>query len=98
MGVGTPLRVRLLWKGKPLKNAVISFIPRGTPLKAGFDARYERHTDAAGDATFEPSSANTYLIVAHREDTAAKGKGYDSTKYSAMLTVIVPQICACCGE
>lgn len=98
MGIGTSLRVRLLWKGKPLKNAVLSFIPRGAQLKTGFDARYERHTDAHGDATFEPASANTYLIVAHLEDATAKGKGYDSTKYSATLTVLVPQICACCGE
>lgn len=97
MGVGTPLRVRLLWKGKPLANAVVSFLPRGAQLKATFDARYERRTNASGDASFEPSSANTYLVVAHLEDKTAKGAGYDSTKYSAALSVFVPQICACCG-
>lgn len=97
MGVGTPLRVRLLWKGKPLPNATVSFIPRGAQLQSGFDARYERHTNVNGDATFEPGDANTYLVVAHREDKAARGEGYDSTKYSAALTVFVPQICACCG-
>jgi uncharacterized GH25 family protein len=97
MGVGTPLRVRLLWKGKPLTNAVVSFVPRGAQLKDTFDARYERRTNQKGDALFEPNSANTYLVVAHHEDVAAKGKGFDSTKYSATLSVFVPQICACCG-
>jgi hypothetical protein len=97
MGVGTPLRVRLLWKGKPMANIVISFIPRGAQLKESFDERYERRTDANGDASFEPSSANMYLVVAHHEDKAAKGTGYDSTKYSAALSVFVPQICICCG-
>ena len=27
-----------------------------------------------------------------------KGKGYEFTKYSAALTVYVPQVCPCCGE
>ena len=98
MGVGTPLRVRLLWKGKPLSNAVISFLPRGAQLKAGFDARYERHTNPQGEATLELANSNTYLVVAHREDATAKGPGFDSTKYSATMTMIVPQICDFCGE
>jgi uncharacterized GH25 family protein len=97
MGVGTSIRVRLLWKGKPLANTVVSFIPRGVKLTEAFDDRYERRTDAQGDATFEPTSANTYLIVAHSEDKTAKGDDFDSTKYSATLSVFVPQICACCG-
>ena len=26
------------------------------------------------------------------------GKDYKSTKYSATLTVLVPQVCPCCGD
>src|SRR5262249_23423988 len=42
MGPGTPIKVRLLYKGKPLANATVSFIPRGEMLSEGFDPRYER--------------------------------------------------------
>jgi uncharacterized GH25 family protein len=97
MGPGTPLTVRLLWKGKPLPNGKVTFIPRGATLKTGNDARYDRVTNVNGRTSFEPKSANYYLVVAHWTDNTAKGKGYDSTKYSAALTVYVPQICPCCG-
>jgi hypothetical protein len=67
-------------------------------LAEGFDSRYERRTDAAGSASFEPKEANYYLIVAHHLDPDGKGVGYKSTNYSATLTVIVPALCPCCGE
>jgi uncharacterized GH25 family protein len=35
MGPGTPIRVRLLYKGKPLVGVRVSFIPRGATLKPG---------------------------------------------------------------
>ena len=95
-GPGTPLTVRVWFKGKPLANTVVSFIPRGENLTEKFDARFERRTNANGRATFEPKSANTYLVVAHHA-TKESGKGFDSTKYSATMTVFVPQICPCCG-
>jgi uncharacterized GH25 family protein len=98
MGPGTPLKVRLLMDGKPMTNARVSFIPRGATLSEGFDERYERNTDAAGDAMFEPKEANYYLVVAHHESPDEKGEGYTSTKYSATLAVYVPAICPCCGE
>lgn len=98
MGPGTPIKVRLLYKGKPLPNARVAFIPRGETLSEGIDARYERTTDAAGRASFTPASANYYLVVAHREEPTESGSGYEATEYSATLTVYVPQICPCCGE
>jgi len=98
MGPGTPIKVRLLYKGKPLANAQVSFIPRGESLSEGFDKRYERLTDEQGRAAFTPKEGNYYLVVAHRVEPKESGKGYESTKYSATLTVLVPQICPCCGE
>ena len=98
MGPGTELKVRLLMNGKPVAGGRVSFIPRGVALSESFDERYERKTDASGDATFEPKDANYYLIVAHHESPDEKGEGYTSTKYSATLAVYVPAICPCCGE
>jgi uncharacterized GH25 family protein len=98
MGPDTPIKVRLLYKGKPLAGARVSFIPRGTTLAEGFDKRYERKTDARGSATFKPAEGNYYLVVAHWQEPKENGKGYKSTKYSATLTVLVPQVCPCCGE
>jgi uncharacterized GH25 family protein len=97
MGPDVPVKVRLLFKGKPLAGARVSFVPRGVTLKEGFDERYERKTDAKGEASFRPAEGNRYLVVAHHKDDAA-GKGYKGTKYSATLTVLVPQVCPCCGE
>jgi uncharacterized GH25 family protein len=98
MGPGTPIKVQLLYKGKPLTDAKISFIPRGETLTEGFDKRYERMTDKDGRASFSPTMGNYYLVVAHWVEPKESGKNYDSTKYSATLTVYVPQICPCCGE
>jgi uncharacterized GH25 family protein len=97
MGPGTPMSVKLLFKGKAMAGARVSFIPRGQKLAESFDEKWERKTDANGVATFEPPDANYYLVVAHHQDQE-KGEGYTSTKYSATLSVYVPGICACCGE
>jgi uncharacterized GH25 family protein len=98
MGPETPIKVQLIYKGKPLANAQVSFIPRGETLSEGLDPRYERLTDKEGRASFTPKEGNYYLVVAHREEPDEGGKDYRSTKYSATLTVQVPQICPCCGE
>lgn len=98
MGPGVPIKVRLLYKGRPLAGEVVSFIPRGETLKEGFDPTYDRKTDEQGLASFEPRAANYYLVAAHHVAADEKGQGYDSTKYSATLTVIVPGVCPCCGE
>jgi uncharacterized GH25 family protein len=101
MGPGNPIKVRLLFKGKPLAGERVSFIPRGSELKSDLDVRYERITDDRGEAGFEPNEANVFLIAAHKtvadEKGVLDGKPYQFTKYGATLTVFVPRICPCCG-
>ena len=101
MGPGNPIKVRLLYHGKPLAGERVSFIPRGAALKPGLDPQYERMTDARGEATFEPTEATTYLIAAHKTEPkqggTLDGKPYEFTKYSATLTIYVPRLCPCCG-
>lgn len=98
MGPGMPIKVQLLFKGQPFANARVSFVPRGETLSEGFDDRYERMTDADGRASFEPTTGNEYLVVAHHHADDEKGEGYEQTVYSATLTVFVPEICPCCAE
>ena len=98
MGPEQPISVKLLFQGQPLAGEVVSFIPRGETLADGFDDRYERKTDSLGQASFTPTAGNYYLVVAHREDPTASGEGYEKTKYSATLTVFVPETCSCCVE
>jgi uncharacterized GH25 family protein len=89
MAPGQPMRVRLLYQGKPLAGAKISCIPRGVVLEGDTDARYEHVTDANGLVTFVPDHANYYLIAAHHDQDVA-GDGYTSIRYSASMVVIVP--------
>jgi uncharacterized GH25 family protein len=98
MGPGQTIRVQLLYKGKPMDDARVSFIPRGHQLKEEFDPDYERRTDPQGRATFTPKSGNVYLVVAHHLEPDESGENYTSTKYSATLTVFVPEVCPCCAE
>lgn len=98
MGPGQAIEVELLYKGKPLPDAKVSFVPRGETLKDAFDEDYERVTDRAGRATFTPRTGNTYLVVAHYEEPNESGEGYERTGYSATLTVFAPELCPCCSE
>jgi uncharacterized GH25 family protein len=98
MGPGQPIRVRVLLKGQPLADARVSFIPRGETLMERFDERYERTTDAKGEASFTPTTGNYYLIVVHHISPDEKGADYVQTNYSATLAVLVPEVCPCCGE
>jgi uncharacterized GH25 family protein len=98
MGPGQAIRVRVLWKGQPLTDARVSFIPRGETLAEGFDERYERKTDGQGDASFTPTTGNYYLLVVHHIAADEKGRDYVQTNYAATLTVLVPEICPCCGQ
>jgi uncharacterized GH25 family protein len=98
MGPGQLLHVQLLYKGKPLAGQRVAFIPRGVTLADGTDPNYERITDEQGVASFEFRDGNYYLIAAHYEDPSDKGPGYDSTKYSATISLIVPAVCPCCGD
>lgn len=98
MGPGQPITVRLLWRGLPLPDARVSFIPRGVALAEGLDPEYERHTDADGRASYTPRFGQVYLVVAHRKAEDESGPGYDATSYSATLTLFVPELCPCCDE
>lgn len=98
MGPGQPITVELLWKGKPLAGAKVSFIPRGEVLASGTDPKHERITDAEGKASYTPTEGTYHLVVAHHRDPEAKGEGYESTSYAATLCVFVPELCPCCGE
>jgi len=97
VGPGTPIKVQLLHKGKPLAGTKVSFIPRGTTLKEGTDGEYERTTDQEGKASFAPKLGTIHLIVAHLE-TKEKGPGFEATGLTAALSVYVPQRCPCCDE
>lgn len=97
VGPGTDIKVQLLLNGKPLSGTKVSFIPRGTVLKEGTDPDYERVTDKEGKATFAPKLGTFHLIVAHLA-TQEKGEGFESTAYTAALTLFVPQKCACCAD
>jgi uncharacterized GH25 family protein len=98
MGPGTPIKVKLLFGGKPLEGVKVSFVPRGVTLKDGLDPEYERVTDKDGRASFTPKTGTYYLVVAHRTDPAPAGEKYAEVKYAATLTVLVPERCPCCGE
>lgn len=97
MGPGVPIRVKVLFRGKPLEGARVSFIPRGVNLAEGFDASFERKTNENGQCFSIPVEGNYYLVVVHHK-TDEKGSDYESTAYSATLSVFVPDVCPCCGE
>jgi uncharacterized GH25 family protein len=96
-GAGNVLRVRVLYKGKPLPNTKVSFIPKGAELTGELDASYEKMTDAKGEAQLTLKEANSYLVAAHVKDAEAKGTGYESIGYSATMCIVVPGICPCCN-
>jgi uncharacterized GH25 family protein len=98
MGPGQAIKVKLLFQGKPLEGAKVSFIPRGVTLKEGLDAEYERTTASDGRASFTPRTGNFYLVVAHRKESAPAGEKYEELSYAATLSVFVPEKCPCCGE
>lgn len=91
-GPGKPIRVRVLFEGKPLANGRVTFIPRGQKLAEEFDDKFERRTDADGIAEFTPSEAQMILVVIHHREMERGGDGYERTAYSATLTVAVPQV------
>jgi uncharacterized GH25 family protein len=98
MGPGTPIKVKVLFQGKPLADARVSFIPRGETLAEGFDKTYERNTDSSGKANFTPKTGNYYLIVVHHKVAVTGKSEYDTIAYTATLTIFVPELCPCCGE
>jgi uncharacterized GH25 family protein len=97
-GPGKPITVQVLFKGKPLADQVVSFIPRGATLAAGFDPEYERKTDAEGRCNYTPKEGNFVLVVTHLVKPEEKGEGFEKTNYAATLVLDVPERCACCEE
>lgn len=95
-GPDKPIAVKLLFKGQPLADHVVSFIPRGTTLADGFDAAHERRTDAEGRCSYTPKEGNVILVVTHLVKPDEKGDGYEKTAYAATLVIDVPQRCPCC--
>lgn len=98
MGPGIELKVQVLRNGKPVAGTKVSFIPRGETLAKGIDPNYERMTDEQGTASFTPKTGNYYLVAAHHKAPEEKTAEYNSTSYSATLTVLVPELCPCCTE
>ncbi|MEZ6046297.1 MAG: DUF4198 domain-containing protein [Planctomycetaceae bacterium] len=98
MGPGMSARIRVLFKGEPLPDARVSFIPQGVELAEEFDEEYERKTDSAGEATFTPRTGNSYLIAVHHEAPEEQTDDYEATIYSATVGLFVPEICPCCGH
>ena len=95
-GPGQPIAVRLLFKGEPLADQVVSFIPRGATLADGFDPGFERTTDAEGRCTYAPKEGNVVLVVTHLVKPEEHGEGFEKTSYAATLVIDVPQRCPCC--
>jgi uncharacterized GH25 family protein len=95
-GPGMPIEVQVNWKGQPLPEARVSFIPQGTELKPEFDETYERRTGADGRATFTPKTGNRYLIVTHQTVDEEQGTDYQRTSYAATLQLLVGDLCPCC--
>jgi uncharacterized GH25 family protein len=98
MGPGTPIKVKVLFQGKPLAGARVSFVPRGETLAEGFDKKYERNADDQGRASFTPTTGNYYLVVVHHTEAAPPKAEYESVGYSATLTILVPETCPCCAD
>lgn len=98
VGPDRPIRVRLLFGGKPLADERVSFIPRGAQLAEGFDPKFERRTDAEGRCSYTPREGNYLLVVAHRTAADERGADHDRTVYSATLVLNVPHRCPCCDD
>ncbi|QDV23730.1 DUF4198 domain-containing protein [Aureliella helgolandensis] len=91
LAAGHPLRLQVMRSGKPLANASVAFIPRGTTLASERDPDYERTSDANGYVEFVPSEGNLILAVVHHLEQDETGPDYDQTHYSATMVLPVPQ-------
>ena len=91
VGPNRPIRLKLLFEGKPLAGARVSFVPRGQVLAEGLDPDFERTSDANGIAEFIPREGNIVLAVVHHLMPGRSGDGFDKTQFSATLTIAVPQ-------
>lgn len=88
---GRPIAVRLLFRGQPLVDHRVSFIPRSETLAADFDPAFERRTDAAGRCDWTPARGDRVLVVARLDASGESGADHAGTSYSATLVIDVPQ-------
>jgi uncharacterized GH25 family protein len=86
-----PVAVRVLWDGKPLPEARVSFVPRGQVLAEDFDPKFERKTNESGVAEWSADEGNLVLVVCHHETDEA-GNGYSMTEYCATMTLHVHEL------
>lgn len=90
LAAGGKLDVKVLFKGQPLKDVVVSCIPQGKELADGFDPVHEARTDAGGGAELPLPEANRYLLVVHRKAPEETGEDHSAgTEYAATLTLLV---------
>lgn len=92
LSAGDQLNIRVIFKGQPLKDAVVSCIPRGVELAEEFDGNHEARTDEQGEAALPLPEANRYLVVVHRKAPEETGETYSAgTEYAATLTLLVSE-------
>lgn len=85
---GGTLEVRILFKGEPLKDAVVSCIPRGKELDLDFDPNHEARTNASGEAELPLPEPNIYLVVVHVKAPQETGENHSAgTDYAATMTL-----------
>lgn len=85
-----PIELQVMRSGKPLPQARVTFVPRGTTLAEGFDPDYERTSDDQGIVRFVPQQGNVLFAVVHHRADDETGEGYDRTYYSAAMVIHVP--------
>ncbi|EMI24545.1 DUF4198 domain-containing protein [Rhodopirellula europaea] len=90
VAAGQPITVTVLHHGKPIQDAVVSFIPEGETLQGDRDPNYEFATDASGQATFVPKMATRHLIAAHHTAIDEKSDEFDFTSYATTIVLPVP--------
>jgi uncharacterized GH25 family protein len=87
---GAPIELQVMRSGKAFSQALVTFIPLGTTLAAGFDAEYQRTSDSDGIVRFVPEEGNLIFAVVHHMADGEAGDGYENTHYSAAMVIQVP--------
>lgn len=88
LSAGDKLNARILFKGEPLKDVVVSCIPRGKELDQAFDPKHEAKTNDAGEVELPIPEPNVYLVVVHVKAPQETGETYSAgTDYAATLTL-----------
>lgn len=90
--VGSEMEFSVMFQGKPLPDARVSFLPLGVELASEFDDKYERTTDSNGTVRFAAPESNRYLVVTKLKRPEDKGDSYDATYYTATCTLVASQV------